>query len=84
MLSQCGWDGSVFGGWGLHVWGSWYVSEEVALTFAGFDLRVEHAHPHVVKCTQLVRGRYEAVYVSCVCVPTLVVVKLVCVCVCML
>lgn len=28
-----------------------------ALTFAGFDLRVEHAHPHVVKCTQLVRGR---------------------------
>lgn len=39
------------------------VHELLILETLGFDVIVEHPHPYVVKCIQLIRGRATCAYI---------------------
>lgn len=44
------------------------VHELLILETLGFDVIVEHPHPYVVKCIQLIRGRATCAYIHiCTC-----------------
>lgn len=52
------------------------VHELLILETLGFDVIVEHPHPYVVKCIQLIRGRPTSAYVHvCTCRHTLIDTK---------